>query len=450
MTRLQELLSWVTANVPKVVAFFGALAALGFSVLYILCVLDILPQCRPDTTPEVTSISPTEVAPGQEFDVTGEHLDRVKGVQLRKGQVVERLFMLPLSDTGMLLAVPIGVAKAEYIIEVREEGKDEFVATKHMLGVIGPNVSDDHTKTIVFAHLNWDSARLQNSVARYIIEKGYSYPTDAIPDTPGNAEDVWKSLLTGSIQVNMEVWLPNSQEEWVQALEQGSVIPLGKSLDLAWQSAFVVPKYMLEENPREGTAHAPGLRKVEDLRDHTEVFAKPGSGGKAVLWNCPSIWNCAEINRQQVRAYGLDDVIELRDPGSPEALVEKLQLANESRRAWLGFMWGPTLVESRVGLTPLDERTCAAGQHPKDGCGYNLARVRIAVHPSLISNAPDIVELLRNWNFKESTQIVAEECLEETKKDFERAAICYLKREQAVWGQWMPPEVSQKVREALK
>lgn len=84
---------------------------------------------------------------------------------------------------------------------------------------------------------------------------------------------------------------------------------------------------------------------------------------------------------------------------------------------------------------------------PEDGCGYDDSQVRIAVHPSLVSNAPDAVELLRKWDFKASTQFAAEKCLEETKKDFEKAAICYLKQEQAVWTQWLPNEVA---RAALK
>ena len=300
---------------------------------------------------------------------------------------------------------------------------------------------------MIFAKLNWDTARLQNAIARFIIEKGYGYETDEVP---GRTDDVWKSLVNGNIQVYMEVWLPNQREEWEKALEHGSVIPLGKSLDLAWQSAFVVPTYMVRGNPGSATAYAPGLGTVQDLRNHAEVFAKPGSGGKAVLWNCPAGSKCAKINEKQVRAYGLDGVIELRDPGSSEALVEKLLLANESRLPWLGFMWGPAIVESRVGLAPLEEPLCAVGMSPEDGCGYDASRVRIAVHHSLIFAAPDVVELLRKWDFNKSTQFAAEECLEETGEDFDEAAVCYLKNEQAVWAQWMPTEVADKVREALR
>jgi ABC-type proline/glycine betaine transport system substrate-binding protein len=71
------------------------------------------------------------------------------------------------------------------------------------------------------------------------------------------------------------------------------------------------------------------------------------------------------------------------------------------------------------------------------------------VHPSLVADAPDLLELFRRWDFKESTLFVAEGCLDEAGGDFETAATCYLKREQAVWTQWVPTDVAQRVREAL-
>ena len=162
------------------------------------------------------------------------------------------------------------------------------------------------------------------------------------------------------------------------------------------------------------------------------------------------IWNCSKINKGQVRAYGLDDVIELRDPGSEEALFKEVLQATEQRRAWLGFMWSPTKAASTLAFTRLVEPNCDVGQNPEDGCGYDDSRVRIAVHPSLVAGAPDLVELFRRWDFKESTQFVAEGCLEDTPTDFEKAATCYLNKEQAVWTQWVTTDAGRKVREALR
>jgi len=93
-----------------------------------------------------------------------------------------------------------------------------------------------------------------------------------------------------------------------------------------------------------------------------------------------------------VRAYGLDDVIELRDPGSEEPLFKEVLQATKERRAWLGFMWSPTKTASTLAFTKLVEPNCDVGQNPEDGCGYDDSRVRIGVHPSLTAGAPDLVE----------------------------------------------------------
>ena len=109
-----------------------------------------------------------------------------------------------------------------------------------------------------------------------------------------------------------------------------------------------------------------------------------------------------------MRAYGLYDVIELRDPGSKEALFPEVLEATKKRWAWLGFMWSPTKAESTLNLTRLIEPIRDVGQNPEDGCGYGASRVRIAVNPSLVAKGPGLVELYRKRDFNESTQFVAE------------------------------------------
>jgi len=171
--------------------------------------------------------------------------------------------------------------------------------------------------------------------------------------------------------------------------------------------------------------------------------------GKRCCGTVP-IWNCSKINKGQVRAYGLDDVIELRDPGSEEALFKEVLQATKQRRAWLGFMWSPTKAGSTLAFTRLVEPNGDVGQNPEDGCVYYNSRGRIGVHSSLVAGAPDLVELFRRWDFKESTQFVAEGCLEDTPTDFEKAATCYLNKEQAVWTQWVTTDAGRKVLEALR
>ena len=116
----------------------------------------------------------------------------------------------------------------------------------------------------MFADLNWDSAQIQNGIARYIVEKGYGYETDALF---GGTVPLFQGLLVGDIDVTMEIWLPNQNNVWGPAVAAGRVVDVGSSLSDNWQSAFVVPTYVVEENP--------GLTTVQSLMEHFGVF-EPG------------------------------------------------------------------------------------------------------------------------------------------------------------------------------
>ena len=72
----------------------------------------------------------------------------------------------------------------------------------------------------------------------------------------------------------------------------------------------MVPTYVVEQNP--------GLKTVQDLRDHAGIF--PQEGGKAVLVTCLASWACSAVNQSQLEAYGLDNIITLQDPGSQASL----------------------------------------------------------------------------------------------------------------------------------
>ena len=71
--------------------------------------------------------------------------------------------------------------------------------------------------TLVFAGLDWDSAQVQNGVARYIVEKGYGYPTDEIG---GSTVPLFQGLRTNDIDITMEIWLPNQNKIWNEAFWQ--------------------------------------------------------------------------------------------------------------------------------------------------------------------------------------------------------------------------------------
>ena len=290
----------------------------------------------------------------------------------------------------------------------------------------------------MFAGLNWDSVQLQNAIARFIIENGYECATDVLP---GRAIPLWESLVAGKVNVMMEAWLPNYNPWWEAGLEEGSIIPLGKSLDGNWQSTFVVPTYVVEQNP--------GLISVTDLPAHIDLLKTRRSGKKIRLVNCLADWACAAINKEKVKAYGLGPFIYLQEYKSEDAFFASLEEAYENREPWLGYMWGPTPLASKLDLTPLKEppysETC---WNSDKACAYPISQVRIVVHPSLLERAPIVMEFLRKWDLDTDTQVAVEERYLET-GDYDETVIWFLKNHEDGWIRWVTPDVFEKVRAVI-
>ena len=293
-------------------------------------------------------------------------------------------------------------------------------------------------ETIIFSDLNWSSAELQTRIAQYIVENGYGYPVDAIF---GDTISMQVGLASGDTQVTMEIWLPNQQVWWDKEIKDGSVIPVGKSLDDNWQSAFVVPTYVVEDNP--------GLKSVFDLPEYMDLFVTPESNGKALLVGCLVGWACEIDNEAQVKAYGLEDVVELQNPGAQAALDAHITGAFEKGEPALFYYWGPTKIAAELDLTRLEQPAYSDACWAKDkGCAYSLARVLIAVHPSLIQRAPDVVEMLRLWDYTAAAQVAAEGWMAENEATSEEAAINFLKT-QDVWQEWVTDDAAAKTTAAL-
>ena len=296
--------------------------------------------------------------------------------------------------------------------------------------------------TIVFGDLNWSSALLQNRIAQYIVEHGYGYPTET---KLGDTLPLFQGLQNGDTDVAMEIWLPNQSEAWDKAREDGAVLSVGQSLGKDWQSAFVIPAYLQEEYP--------DLDNVDDLKDpqYMELFATAETGGKARLVSCVIGWACEEANAAQVEGYGLSDHVEIINPGSGDALNTDLTGAYENEEPWLGYQWGtndPALV---LDLVRLEEPEYSdACWYSNKACGYRDATVLIAVNPDLPGEAPDVVQMLRNWDFNiDIYKAVASWQVENPDADLKQTALWWLNGNADIWGEWVTDDAAEGIQAAL-
>ena len=292
---------------------------------------------------------------------------------------------------------------------------------------------------IVFSDLSWDSAGIQTRIARFIVEHGYGYPTDAIA---GDTVPLFQGLINNDTQVTLEIWLPNQQEAWDKALAAGTVVDVGNSLEDNWQG-FVIPQYVKDANP--------GLVSVADLPEYAHLFVTPDSRGKARFVTCVAGWACEEVNAEKVVSYGLEDTLDVVNPGSGAALFADIEAAYARGDAWLGYMWGPTRPSTTLDLYILEEPEYSVEcWETGKACAYPVASVKIAVHESLVERAPDVIEFLGNWDFNATEQIATTSWMTENNETLDNAALWFLRNYRDVWASFVPDDVAKRVDEALE
>ena len=297
-------------------------------------------------------------------------------------------------------------------------------------------------ETIVFSDLNWTSAQVQNRIAQYIVEHGYGYPTDVVL---GATLPNFQGLQKGDIHVAMEIWLPNQSLGWEKALEIGDVASVGTSLVGDWQSTFVIPKYIADENP--------DLKTPQDLKkpEYQELFATADSRGKARLVACVIGWSCEVVNGEQIETYGLTDYLHVINPGSQEAMFAEVYAAYEREEPWLGYMWGTGDPGLKLDLVRLEEEPYTEECWDTDkACAFDESLVLVAVHKSLLPRAPDVIGFLQEWEFSIDVYKEIFQWMDANPGSEASEAALWFLNNNKIWEDWVPSEIADKVNEALQ
>ena len=301
--------------------------------------------------------------------------------------------------------------------------------------------------TLIFSDLDWNSAQIQNAIVRKIAELGYGYETDAVF---GGTIPLMEALTAGDTHITMEIWLPNQLEAWAAIYQDGNgeVEVLGKSLEDNWQSSFIIPQYTKDANP--------DLTSVEDLKnsEYMELFVTPESDGKARMLHCIPGWECEGINLQKVKSYGLADFVEPINPGSTAALDAEILGAYEKEEDILFYYWGPTSLINKLNTEysgyyileePAHSDECAATDW---ACAYPVSEIFIAMRKEMVEMAPDVAEMLRNWDFNAANSIAADTYVADSGADFPEVAEWWLQNTEE-WKEWVAPGVADRVLAAL-
>jgi len=295
---------------------------------------------------------------------------------------------------------------------------------------------------VSITEMNWASASVVTSVARFIMEQGYgcevtAVPSDTVPAATSLAEN-------GEPDIATEMWI-NSAPVYQKLEAEGKVKTIANVLSDGGAEHWLIPKYLAEKHPE--------LTTIEGVLANPELV-----GGR--FHNCPEGWGCRIVNDSLKEAFDLEGSgIEVFDHGSGETLAGSIAAAYADEKPWFGYYWAPTALLGKYEMVPVDLGPFNADIHMCNrtpDCvdvgksSYPAARVVTGVTTSFAAREPEVVDMLSKLSFTNQQMGAVLAWKEDNNASVEEAAVYFLTTYKDAWGSWLNEEAKAKLAGLLK
>ena len=215
---------------------------------------------------------------------------------------------------------------------------------------------------------------------------------------------------------------------------------------------------MIKGDPQRGIqARAPGLKSVNDLPGYWEVFKDPDDPTKGRYINGIPGTEYGIIGERKIEAYGLGksyNVFGHPEWGADFGLVD----AYQKGQPWFGYYWTSSWAMGKFKMTVIEEPPFDQALWTDNfACSYPPTQVNIVVAESLLERAPEVVKFLKNYktDIEINNNFLARMddnmgYADDEKININKAAIWFLKNHESPWTTWIPGDVANKVKTALK
>jgi len=174
--------------------------------------------------------------------------------------------------------------------------------------------------------------------------------------------------------------------------------------------------------------------------------------------NCPSSWQCHDINLTKLAVYGADMVVVT--PERAADVVASLQAAQSAQQPWFGFLWTPSWLVPTFALERLDEPAYSDACWQADrACAYPATDVLAVWRTDVAAQLPEDMRLLLSrlqvadamselLAFQQQTALVAAETAE-AEDILDETVTYFLRNYPAVWQAWLEPPAAARVSRVL-
>ena len=290
------------------------------------------------------------------------------------------------------------------------------------------------TQPLAIARMGWTSAALLAEIHSRILSAQFGCTVRIVP---GDMAATGSSMATtGQPAVAPEMWIARIADIWNPGVKGQTVRPAGQSYGSGALEGWFVPDYVVAGNP--------GLSSAASLKDYWKIFANGGKKGRFV--SCPPDWACAVINKNMLKANGLDGLFDVVEPANRFEMDALIGEAVSRKQPILFYYWQPNAVLAQFNFKALD-----LGLFDKDAFAC-LGKVACAsLKPSAFATEP-VVIALAEWVFTDIPAIAAYFqraamplsemdklllALNDTGASVESVADDFVARREEIWRPWV-------------
>lgn len=249
------------------------------------------------------------------------------------------------------------------------------------------------TQPITIARMPWPSAALLAEIHSRLLTASFACNVSV---QEGDLSATGSTMgATGQPAVAPELWISRIAEIWNAAMQGQKVRQAGMAYaDPAFEGWFV-PDYTATTWPE--------VTGIEGLKAHAAEFGT-GTGigtGRGRFISCPLDWGCALINRNLVKAFGLDQSFDIVEPANRFEMDTLIAEAVSRKQPILFYYWQPNAILSQFAFKPVD---LGAYDHDAFQC---MGRASCPM-PRPTGFAPEPVVIgLADWVYLDAPQVAA-------------------------------------------
>jgi glycine betaine/proline transport system substrate-binding protein len=245
------------------------------------------------------------------------------------------------------------------------------------------------TQPISIAAMPWPSAELLAAIHGRILKAQFDcavqvLPSDIAPALSGMAS-------TGQPAVAPEMWVDRVAAQWNEATKSQKLRQVGLTYAESQFEGWFVPDYVMSAHPE--------LKLAAALEDDWRVFAGNDKKGKFI--SCPADWACAVINRNLLKAEGLDAHLDIVEPKNRYDMDQTIAAAVSRKQPILFYYWQPNAVLAQFAFSPV-----SLGPYNKDVFACLGKRVCPNPTPSGFAAEPVVIAMAQ-WVFTDAPAVAA-------------------------------------------